>query len=424
MGLAKVSPSRSTFLVPLLVLGCILFQLMPKEQTRAEPPKAAPRLQVQADFPGGSARVEAIDEETRTIQLVPTPHKDRGWVCWWYCKVIGIRPGETIILDVGGGVWASPDRACFSLDNKQWRHTEPGNRSKERIVYHQRVDAEEAWFAWGPPFVLQHAKVLVEQAVKKNPHTKPFELGKSTEGRRVPGLRIEQPGVPDKDRLGIWVQARQHAWESGSSWVCRGFTDWLLSDDPRAVSLRQKATITIVPIMDVDNVERGAGGKNQKPHDHNRDWGEQPVWPEVQEAMKQITALNQAARFDLFVDLHNPGPGDRQPFFFVPPVEVLSVHGRHNLNVFLDAARREITGPLKLGDKARESGMKYDPNWQRISGNWVVRHTRGHVVGVCLETAWNTPQSTQENYQRVGKELGLAVERYLREPIRARETGK
>jgi hypothetical protein len=35
-------------------------------------------------------------------------------------------------------------------------------------------------------------------------------------------------------------------------------------------------------------------------------------------------------------------------------------------------------------------------------------------VALTLETAWNTPQSTQENYQRLGRELGLAVERHLR----------
>ena len=37
-------------------------------------------------------------------------------------------------------------------------------------------------------------------------------------------------------------------------------------------------------------------------------------------------------------------------------------------------------------------------------------------MAVCLETAWNTPASTAENYLRVGRELGLAIARYLQEP--------
>jgi len=387
----------------------------------ALPAPAENRLIVSAAFSGGSARVEGVDQDSRTIRILPGGPAERGWVCWWFFKVEGIKKGETLILDVGGGVWATPDQAFFSLDNKEWQQLPAGERQKDRIIYKQRINAVEAWFAWGPPFVLADARELVERAAKASPHARPFELCKSKDGRAVPALRVAQPGVKDDERLGIWVQARQHAWESGSSWVCRGFVDWLVSEDERAQALRRKAVITVVPIMDVDNVERGAGGKNQKPHDHNRDWGKEPVWPEVQAAIEQLRAQSRAKRLDLFMDLHNPGPGDRQPFFFVPPADVLTPPGRQNHDAFLEAARKEITGPLKLAPQPRESGPKYDPSWEKISGNWVARNGPGHVVAVCLETAWNTPQSTPENYRRVGRELGLAVERYLREPVRATE---
>ena len=39
-------------------------------------------------------------------------------------------------------------------------------------------------------------------------------------------------------RYGVWIQARQHAWETGGSWVSRGLIEWLVSDDPRAETLR------------------------------------------------------------------------------------------------------------------------------------------------------------------------------------------
>ncbi len=35
-----------------------------------------------------------------------------------------------------------------------------------------------------------------------------------------------------------------------------------------------------------------------------------------------------------------------------------------------------------------------------------------------LETSWNTAHSTPDGYRRVGTELGLALERFLREPVR------
>ena len=49
------------------------------------PPRVevATELRVATDFPGGSARVESIDQDSRTIRLVPAEHPGRGWACWW-----------------------------------------------------------------------------------------------------------------------------------------------------------------------------------------------------------------------------------------------------------------------------------------------------------------------------------------------------
>jgi hypothetical protein len=377
-----------------------------------------PALVVTTDFAGGSAVVQQIDQEQRLVRILPAAHQDRGWVCWWYFHLTGIEPGETITLDVGEGTWATPDRAAYSVDQQTWRQTEPGKREGKRIVYRQRIDAREAWFAWGPPFVPADAQRLVDESAARCQHAKAFELCRTREDRPVPALRVTQPGTPDAEKRGVWIQARQHAWESGSSWVCQGFTEWLTSDDERAESLRRQAVVTIVPIMDVDNVAIGAGGKNQKPQDHNRDWSDEPHWNSVAAAQREIVRPNENGQFDLFVDLHNPGANDKHPYFYVAPRDLLSELGRRNFAEFVTAAKTEITGPLKFLGETRESGANYDPAWEQISKNWVTRHTRDHVVAVTLETAWNTPHSTTDNYRRVGRELGLAIERYFRTALR------
>lgn len=371
-----------------------------------------PTLTVSADFPGGSAVVQEIDQQARRVKIVPTPHVDRGWVCWWYCKISGIRPGETITLDVGDGVWATPDQATFSLDQRLWQHTAAGKRSGKRIVFAQQVDAAEAWFAWGPPFVPSDAQALVDEAAAACPAATTFELCRTREDRPVPALRVSE--AKPENRQGIWVQARQHAWESGASWVCRGFTEWLVSKDPRAAALRSKAEVVIVPIMDIDNVAIGAGGKNEKPQDHNRDWSDQPHHPAVAAAQREILRMNKAGQFDLFIDLHNPGAGDKNPYFYIPPPEQLTPLGQRNMQEFLAASKTELTGPLKYAGRTLVSGANYDPNWRQISKNWIAAHTRDHVVPVTLETAWNTPFSTSDNYRQLGRELGLAIELYLR----------
>jgi len=372
---------------------------------------------VSTDFPGGSARVETLDAAKQTLRITPTPHPDKGWACWWYFKLEGARTGESITLEVGTDSFAKPDRAFYSLDNRTWKQTAPGERRGDRIVYRHRLEAPEVWFAWGPPFVLKDAQTLIDQATKACPSAAAFELCKSREGRSVPALRVTQGDQPN--RYGIWISARQHAWESGSSWVSKGLIEWLVSADPRAETLRREAVVYVVPIMDVDNVERGAGGKSQKPQDHNRDWTDEPHWPEVRAAQKLITTLDSYRAFDLFLDLHNPAPNDREPEFFLPPREKLSPRAGRNLDAFLSAALTEITGPLKYNGKSRETGPSYDPNWARISGNWVSQNSHSHVVPACLETAWNTPNSTPEGYQQVGRELGLAIERYFRKSPRS-----
>jgi hypothetical protein len=371
-------------------------------------------LSVSSDFPGGSARVESVDA-ARGVRVLPAAHEGRGWTCWWYLRIDGAKAGETLVLDVGGGVWATPDRAVFSADDQDWIQTPPGKREKDRIRYEIRVPSATFWAAWGPPFTLKHARETVERAAAACPAAKVFELCRSREGRSVPALRVRE-GEP---RGAIWIQARQHAWESGGSWVGRGFAEWLVSDAPRAAALRKAAEIVYVPVMDVDNVERGAGGKNQSPQDHNRDWSDDPHWPEVAAAQRGIHELAKAGRFEVFVDLHNPGASDKSPFFFITPRTELSEEARANVDLFLAAGTAEISGPLKLAGAPRESGKAYDPkNWQRISKNWVSAKAGPRAVAVTLETAWNTPHSTAGNYLRVGRELGLAIERYLGDPAR------
>ncbi len=378
-----------------------------------------PPLAVDIDFPSGSAQILEIDSRQRLVRLVPTPHKDRGWACWWYCRITGIVPGETITLDVGEAPWATPDRAAFSLDNRSWSQTAAGEREGKRIVYRQQIDAREAWFAWGPPFTSADAQQLLDEAAAACPEARVYVLCRTRGDRDVPALTIERQSDDGTPRRGVWIQARQHAWESGSSWVCHGLTTWLVSDDPRAASLRRQAVIHIVPIMDVDNVAIGAGGKNQVPHDHNRDWSDQPHWHSVRAAKERITAMDQAGRLDVFVDLHNPSASARNPYFYIPPRDLLSEQGRRNLDAFLSVARQEMTGPLSFRGHIEESGPRYDKLWERISKNWVSQNTAGHVVAVTLETAWNTPDSTIEGYRTVGRQLGLAIECYLRETPRS-----
>jgi hypothetical protein len=386
-------------------------------------------LRVSSDFEGGSARVESVDSEKRVVKFMPGGDGERGWPCWWQLCVDGVAQGEKLTLDLAGSdsparnngvntgkplaaVWAMPVRAAFSTDGKSWQHTTPGRREGARISYEVTGTGGPLWIAWGPPFTPRDTDALIEAAGKALAAAKPFDLAQTRGGRPVRGIHVNAADVA-KPR-GVWVQARQHAWESGASWVARGFAEWLTSDDADARWLRTHAEVFIVPVMDVDNVATGNGGKEANPRDHNRDWDDQPVYPEVAAAQRRLRELAADGRLDVFLDLHNPAAGDLRPFFFVGPPDLLSEAARTNRASFLAAARKRISGLLELQEKARETGPNYHPLWRQISGQWVNDHGNPHTLAACLETSWNTPYSTTDGYLTVGRHLGLSVADFLR----------
>lgn len=378
---------------------------------------AATTLSVSADFDGGCALVESIDQQARVISFKPDAYPDEGWAYWWYLRVDGIQPGETLTLKVAGkhGRFAHPEQAHFSLDGKSWMQTPVGVRDRERITYRVKVDAETAWFAWGPPFLPSDAATLVERLAAAAPFAEAFELTESREGRSVPGLRFSAGAAAGTPRYGIWIQARQHAWECGGSWVARGLGEWLVSDDPRARTLLEKADIVVVPLMDVDSVAMGSGGKMQKPRDHNRDWDAAPHWPEVRAAKAEIDRMHAKTGVDLFVDLHSPGMYDPESFYLTSARAVGNERDRRNLNRFLDASRAEMTGPLNLRAEHKVADGMYTSGWQAMSQNWVTARTKRQALSFTLEAAWNNPGSTPDGYMALGRQLGLAIERYLRQ---------
>jgi hypothetical protein len=396
-------------------------------------PLTAAELRVSTDFDGGSATIDAIDSERREIQIRPGGSPARGWPCWWFVRIDGLGAGEqaTLVLrgserpsrnngqDTGKPLasdWAMPIAAAVSDDGKTWRQTGLGTRETDHISYPLEGTGGPLWVAWGPPFTPRETESLITEAEQARPDlVHPFTLAETREGRPVRALRIVDEG-DTKGKPAVWIHARQHAWESGASWVARGFVEWLLSDLDEAKRLRERAEIVIVPIMDVDRVVTGDGGKEADPNDHNRDWSETPHYPEVAAAQDRMKAFAAEGRLAVFLDLHNPASRDLRPFFFVGPPELLSETARANRERFLNLAVQHLTGPLNLDPKPRVTGANYHPLWRRISGQWVNDHGNEHTLAACLETSWNTRHSTTDGYRAVGRQLGEALAAYLSSP--------
>ncbi len=401
----------------LLVAACSLLLIV----AGANADESMHELKVSTSFPGGSATVESIDSDAGVIHIHPAVHPGQGWPCWWYLRIDGLKKGQALTLKVSKNTkpfrakrilsadWAQPIQAAISTDNVTWTQT-PGHRKEGGVaVYEFETTAKTIWLAWGPPFLPSHAEALLKKIARSLPDSERFELARTRGDRAVHGIRI------GSGSYGVWVQTRQHAWEAGSSWVGRGFIEWTASDDPAAIALRKTATIHFVPIMDIDNVAVGAGGKDAIPRDHNRDWSDKPVYPEVAAAQAKIQKFDGANRFDFFLDLHNPGPNEKRPYFFGPMnLDKLPSIQQRNHARWLAISRELISDPLPLAsDYKFATYVKTEEERNRMSSNWVRNHTSDHVLSTTLETVWNTPQSTQQGYQAVGRQLAQSVARYL-----------
>jgi hypothetical protein len=394
------------------------------------PASNAPQLRISSDFPGGSARVLSIDQDNNTVHITPADDPKRGFPCWWYFHLDGVDTNKPLILEVTAnqgivqtGIpgktrkfpadYSLPQYAAFSTDGTHWQHTAQGERQGSRSVYHINASTPALWLAWGPPFTLKDANQLIQKACALCPCASSFVLARTRGGRSVPGMRISQPGVTASPRYGVWIQARQHAWESGSSWVAQGFVEWLVSNDPAAASLRQKADIVVIPVMDVDSVEEGQGGKEQIPHDQDEDWHPKPYFPEVAAGMKSLYALAKAGRLDLLLDLHNPGYSARDIDFYIAPTPLLPPERVANEQNFFNIVKEQMTGAIKFNGRIGPDSDTYDPVMNKCVDAWVAAQSRPYVVSLTMEIPWNISAGTQDGYLKTGGQLGRSINLYL-----------
>lgn len=386
-------------------------------------------FRVSSNFEGGSARVLLLDAQTQTIRITPAGDPKRGMPNWWYLKVEGIDTSKAVILEVearddlvmdelsGQGKkvnpgWTWPVCAALSTDRQHWIQTAPGQKQGNRMVYQIKSRSASLWLAWGPPFTPADAQAFVNKMTKAHSYIKGFTLGQSREGRSIPALKISEGSKPALQRPVVWIDARHHAWEVGGSWVGVGFTAWLVSDQPQARWLRQNAELYFVPVMDVDRVATGDGGKLSQPQDHNLDWSEKPHYPEIAAAQKHILALAKEGRMNLFLDLHNPAPGNKIQTAYVIEKPYMPKDADARKLRFVELMIEEF-GELK--QNPAKPPTENPEVFHRVSVPWVLEHSNTNTIAFCIETPWNVPQGTPEGYALVGQKLGSAIEKLLQE---------
>jgi hypothetical protein len=98
------------------------------------------------------------------------------------------------------------------------------------------------------------------QSLPDHPHLKKTRLGVSDGGREHWELTITDPSVLPESKRAIFWHAREHAYETFSSYAMEGLVAYLLSD--AAADVRRRYQIVLHPMTNVDGVAQGYEYRN------------------------------------------------------------------------------------------------------------------------------------------------------------------
>jgi hypothetical protein len=137
-------------------------------------------------------------------------------------------------------------------------------------------------------------------------------------------VRIGQERAPYR----VFLRARAHPWESGSSWVAHGLIERLLRNDAQTREFLERYAVYVLPMANKDGVARGMTRFNVMGKDLNRNW-DKPAdghyAPENAALERGLeTMMSGGRKPHLALELHNDGRGLLH--ISRPPVPQLEQH--------------------------------------------------------------------------------------------------
>lgn len=236
---------------------------------------------------------------------------------WFYFRIDGAS-GRDLTIDLAAldgeynyrphdGSGHRTMHPVFSYDNRTWTHVRETEWLEGRATLRLRLRAEKdtLWIARTPPYTNEHFERLVRD-LSHNAAVQVHAIGRTPQGRPIRLITVTDPKTPAAEKKVIWLMARQHAWESGTSWVAEGALRHLVSRE--GAGLRRRAIFKILPMADPDGVARGGVRFNAQGYDLNRNWDTADpartpeIWAQRQAILQWLDAGN---RIDVFLTLHN-----------------------------------------------------------------------------------------------------------------------
>lgn len=272
-------------------------------------------ISIRSDFPGGNVIVESIKENTVTVK--PDLRGGRDWFYWSFeCETASSQVVRFELPDEKYMKYISMQGPAVSADGgKTWQWL--GADTVDGAAFECAFEAEKPLRL---SVTIPYMQINLDRLLKENEdneHLSVTELARTRGGRPAELLQIGQPG---EGRIPVLTTARHHACETMAGYLLEGFLRAAMSETDAGKSFRKRYVLYSVPIVDKDGVHNGDQGKNRNPHDHNRDYIDQPLYPEIAAIMK----LREANDIRMAVDFHCPTlwMDYHQVIYFVGPKDI------------------------------------------------------------------------------------------------------
>ncbi|XP_037870715.1 cytosolic carboxypeptidase 2 isoform X2 [Bombyx mori] len=144
----------------------------------------------------------------------------------------------------------------------------------------------------------------------KSTFTKLRLLCRTLAGNNVYYLTITSPPnsneIEQKKKKAVVITARVHPGETPSSWMMKGFMDYLTGDSNQARELREKFIFKLVPMLNPDGVIVGNNRCSLTGKDLNRQYRTviRETYPPVWHTKVMIRRLQEECGVAMYVDLH------------------------------------------------------------------------------------------------------------------------
>ena len=389
-------------------------------------------LQFDANFESGNlGEVTRLNDAEFDISIRPDTNNPK-YRLWFYFRIRNAKAGQRVLFNVVNlcktrSLYREGMAPCVrTTAQPKWermpsksvfyyRSPAHGQSYIMSFVYVFEQAASEHFFAYCFPYTYTDLQRYLYRLERRAlPFVQRVEIARTLQHRRLDLLTIT---APDEESSGpklatVFITARVHPGETPASFACQGLIDWLISDDPAAVKLRDRTVFKIVPMLNPDGVFLGNYRCSFVGVDLNRQWqAPGPLAPELVavKALLQEAAETQP-QLAIFIDIHSHS-ANLSSFMYC--------------NSHDDADRLEAETVLPSLMDARSPHFSFasskfcrDPN-KAGSGRRALSSTEAHcyTYEISNYAALNAGTGTVvpfdvESYTELGRSMGLAFADY------------